>query len=327
MTTHHILIGTGLAALIALPGFAQDLALPRGAEETLNVVQDQGAYAVPLGPWSFDDGVPTQRVEGQVRAQSWRVPGGGATPFQLLKPLRDQLTEAGFDILLDCSADVCGGFDFRFATLVLPAPGMFVDLAGYHFVSARSPAGDVATVLTSRDDWAGYIQIIRVGEDLGITQTEGPAVDTQVTPSPSVEAGVPATDAAPVQTPVEGLIAKLEQQGHVILTDMMFKSGSSTLRAGSIASLDQIAAYLAARPERRILFVGHTDAVGSLSSNQALSRKRAQAAVTYLRQTHKTRKSQIGADGVGYLAPMTTNLTPQWRDANRRVEAVLISTE
>jgi OOP family OmpA-OmpF porin len=330
MTTRHILNLAGVACFATWPVFAQDLTLPRGAEETLNVVQEQGAYALPLGPWSFEDGLPIAQVEGQVQAQSWRVVGGGQTPFQLIKPLRDQLTAAGYDIRLDCSADVCGGFDFRFNTLVLPAPGMFVDLTTYHFVSAQAPSGDAVSVLTSRDDWATYVQIIRVGTDLGLEAPQ-PAAPTQggsqTATVPETGTAAPALSGTAPAVPIDGLIAQLEQTGHVVLTDLEFKSGSSSLGAGPIASLDQIAAYLADQPERTILFVGHTDAVGSLSANQSLSRKRAQAAVTYLRQTHKTRKAQIGANGVGYLAPIASNLTPEGREINRRVEAVLVSTK
>jgi OOP family OmpA-OmpF porin len=35
----------------------------------------------------------------------------------------------------------------------------------------------------------------------------------------------------------------------------------------------------------------------------------------------------VMADGVGFLAPRASNLTEEGRNANRRVEAVLISTE
>ena len=93
------------------------------------------------------------------------------------------------------------------------------------------------------------------------------------------------------------------------------------------AILDQLAAYLKARPDRVIVFVGHTDATGSLAANQALSLRRATSAVDYLRDRHGITRAQISADGVGYLSPIATNLTEEGRIKNRRVEAVLISTE
>ncbi|MCR9113710.1 MAG: OmpA family protein, partial [Rhodobacteraceae bacterium] len=38
-------------------------------------------------------------------------------------------------------------------------------------------------------------------------------------------------------------------------------------------------------------------------------------------------RQQLEAGGMGYLSPLTTNLTPEGREANRRVEAVLLNTE
>jgi OOP family OmpA-OmpF porin len=38
-------------------------------------------------------------------------------------------------------------------------------------------------------------------------------------------------------------------------------------------------------------------------------------------------RSQLEAEGMGYLAPVATNLTPEGREVNRRVEVILLSTE
>lgn len=48
-------------------------------------------------------------------------------------PLRDQLIEAGYDVVLDCDQNTCGGFDFRFGTEVLPAPDMYVNIRAFRF--------------------------------------------------------------------------------------------------------------------------------------------------------------------------------------------------
>jgi OmpA-OmpF porin, OOP family len=42
---------------------------------------------------------------------------------------------------------------------------------------------------------------------------------------------------------------------------------------------------------------------------------------------HMARTGAAEALGAGYLAPLASNLTPEGRDANRRVEAVLLSNE
>lgn len=292
----------------AAPAFAQDLSLPLGAELTREVVQKQGAYPLPVGPWEEETGIETKRIEGSVQAQSWRIDAAGLTPLQLMMPLREQLRDASFDIALDCIAADCGGFDFRFQTFVLPAPDMFVDLTDFHFLSATGPAGQAVSILTSKDKNAGFVQIIRAGETGGIVQATAPPL-------------------RPAGTAAVGIAAQLESQGRAVLGDLEFQTGSASLGDGEVASLEALADYLEDNPSRRILFVGHTDAVGSLEGNQALSRQRAEAAVTYLSTRRTIPASQIGADGVGYLAPIASNLTAEGRETNRRVEAILISTQ
>lgn len=295
----------------AAPLWAADLSLPQGARLTLEETSPLDSYRVPLGPWAEETGIPNARIEGRVDREAWRIDGGGATTLQLLSPLRDQLQAQGYEVLFECAGAACGGFDFRFQTPVLPGPSMYVDLTDYRFVSVRNADGIHVTLLVSRSDAAGYVQIVRVSG----TGRTAPA-ETR-TDQPTVRA-VP---------PPDSLTETLEQQGYVVLTDLVFEVGSASLGEASVSSLDTIAAYLKANPKREILFVGHTDATGSLAANIALSRRRASAAVEYLTRRHDIPRRQIGFDGVGYLSPVTSNLTQGGRDANRRVEAVLISTE
>lgn len=287
--------------LAAGPVAAQELSLPQRAEMTREVTRVAGAYDLPSGSWSLGDGVPVRRVEGPVTARSWRIDGGGLTPLQLLGPLRAQLIADGFTILLDCVDRACGGFDFRFDTFVLPAPGMYVDLTDYHFLSALGPGGSAVSILASRDTDAGYVQTVRVGA--GASQ---PA----------------RADTAPAATGSFG--ERLAREGHAVLSDLDFETGSAGLGSGAVSSLDAIAAYLRANPSRVVLFVGHTDATGSLEANRAVSRARAQAAVDYMRSTHGIGQDRVLAEGAGYLAPLSSNLTAAGREANRRVEAVLL---
>ncbi|EPX86974.1 OmpA family protein [Salipiger mucosus] len=294
--------------LWATPLPALDLSLPEGARLTAESVTDPDSYAMPTGPWRVDAGIPTRAVEGRILRQAWRIEATGLTPLQILGPLREQVTEAGWEVLLDCADQACGGFDFRFGTEVMQAPEMYVDLTDYRFLSAQGPDGAYISLLVSRSETAGHVQVIRAGG----TEAEEAEVEA---------------DAPPVESPPTGDLARrLEAEGHVVLTDLTFSSGSAALAEDAIGSLDALADYLGANPERRIVFVGHTDAVGSLEANRALSRERAAAAVAYLRE-RGVPDGQIDAEGVGYLAPEATNLTEEGREANRRVEAVLIDGE
>jgi OOP family OmpA-OmpF porin len=74
----------------------------------------------------------------------------------------------------------------------------------------------------------------------------------------------------------------------------------------------------------RVALVGHTDATGSLDANIALSRKRAASVKDRLVRAYGIAVSRLDAEGMGYLAPIASNLTQAGRDANRRVEAVLL---
>lgn len=298
-------------AFCAGPALAAELTLPAGAVQSYATVQDPGAYALPTGPWA-NGRVPVERIEGRVEVAAWHIPGNTATPFQLVQPLRDAFVADGYEVLLDCRARSCGSFDFRFATLVLPAPEMFVNLTDYHFVSARAPDGAAVSILASRDSRQGYVQVIRAGGAAGAALPAAARVQPAAAPAPAADGDI---------------ATRLETQGHVILRDLVFTSGSTALGDGPVASLDAIAAYLAANPARQVLFVGHTDATGSLDANRTVSRRRAEAAVTYLRTRHGIPPAQLGAEGAGYLSPVASNLTPEGREANRRVEAVLISTE
>lgn len=295
-----------LLALMAGRAAAIDLSLPVGARLTTETATDAGSYRLPTGPWG-KDGLPTERIEGAVGRQAWRLDGQSATTQQIMARLRDQITEAGYDIVLDCNARICGGFDFRFNTEVLPGPAMYVDLTDFRFLSARAPDGDAISLLVSRSAAAGFVQIIRAS----------------TTALPSLEVAPSAPSVARADS--GALSDRLQSSGHVVLRDLQFPSGVSDLGDGPIASLDTLAAYLEENPDARIAFVGHTDATGSLSANIALSRRRAMAAVTYLRSRYDIAASRLEAEGVGYLSPLTTNLTEEGRLQNRRIEAVLLS--
>ncbi len=73
--------------------------------------------------------------------------------------------------------------------------------------------------------------------------------------------------------------------------------------------------------------MGHTDAVGNLETNIALSRARAEAVRLYLIERLDVDPGQVSATGIGYLAPRATNETEDGRETNRRVEAVLLYAE
>lgn len=311
-------------SLIALPALAVDLTLPASARQTAG--QDLGldSYALPIAPFDGET-VPARVFEGYVLRQSWRLAGGGITPLQLLQPLREELKATGYKIVFECADRTCGGFDFRFGTDVIDVPDMYVDLDNFRFVSAikdgESGPSAAMSLLVSRSSGAAHIQIIQIAVD------EGAKIN--VSKGQELQASGPA--ALPLPQAGSGALgevaAQLEQRGHVVLSDLVFSTGSADLGDGPFASLAQVAAYLRANPERRVALVGHTDAVGGLEGNIALSKRRASSVRARLSGDLGVPEAQLSAEGVGFLSPVASNLTTPGREANRRVEAVLISTK
>jgi outer membrane protein OmpA-like peptidoglycan-associated protein len=305
-----------LLAALAQPALALTLDLPAKvlAEETRS--ETPGSYALPTG--GFDGTrVPVLQVEGALDQRAFRLDAPAVTTLALFAPLRDQVLAAGYEILFECEARACGGFDFRFNTDVMPEPDMHVDLGDFRFLSAQR-GKEAVSILVSRSAGAGYVQITRVSEAPLPVQSAATPVDLDDEPVPR---GVDATT-----PPASAIAAVLDEIGSAVLDDLVFASGSATLSEGDYPSLAAVAAWLQANPEGTIALVGHTDASGSLAANVALSERRAEAVAEVLVQTYGADSARVDAKGVGFLAPRATNQTEEGRQKNRRVEVIVTST-
>lgn len=299
-----------LGCFLASPAAALELSLPAAARLTAERNTGPDRYSAPAG--IFRNGqVVTLEVEGDVRRAAWRLSQQGLTPLQLIRPLRRQLVDAGFEILLDCAAPTCGGFDFRFATETLPGPNMYVNIRAYHFITAVRPSvtapQEVLTILASTAANSAYIQVIRAGEV---------SEDEVMTDAP-----VPISPTAQVENDLGN---RLIQQGHAVLRDLEFETGASDLSDGSYVSLQTLAEVLEARPDLRVALVGHTDSVGGLDGNIALSQRRAQSVRRRMIDGYGIDGARMEAEGMGYLSPIASNLEETGREQNRRVEVIVL---
>lgn len=304
--------------LLASPASADlNLTFPGMAIETYNEVEDFGSYKLPVGP--FADGfVQTLVAEGRQITQAWRIDVGVGTSLLVMDSLRQQLEASGFELLYECTTEVCGGFDFRFTTDVLPEPVMHVDLGDFRFLSAQRLGGAVpeyVSLLVSRGPNTAFVQMVLMGspDETSLTAKSGSVVEQLSNVVPSASFG--------------SVTETLLRDGHAVLDDLQFATGSSALGDGKYLSLVDLSEYLKANPNFRIALVGHTDAEGSLQGNVSLSRKRAQSVAARLASEFGIPSGQIEADGVGYLAPRASNLTEEGRTQNRRVEVIITSTQ
>ena len=73
----------------------------------------------------------------------------------------------------------------------------------------------------------------------------------------------------------------------------------------------------------RMEIEGHTDSVGSESSNLTLSRGRAESVREYLMQNGVKSDLMLAAQGFGESKPVADNETAAGRQVNRRVEIII----
>jgi len=104
------------------------------------------------------------------------------------------------------------------------------------------------------------------------------------------------------------------------LTGSAFEFNSAVLSDRAREALRQVAETLRKYPEEKVVIEGHTDNVGTVAYNLALSRQRAEAAVAYLVEKERLPLSRFLVKWYGKSTPIASNETPEGRELNRRVE-------
>jgi len=104
--------------------------------------------------------------------------------------------------------------------------------------------------------------------------------------------------------------------------DITFASDSAVVSPGVRSDLGALARNLQDYPNSSIEIVGHTDNVGDAAYNLSLSRRRA-AAVGAVLFDNGVSSLRVVAIGRGEDQPIASNLTPEGRARNRRVEVII----
>ena len=110
----------------------------------------------------------------------------------------------------------------------------------------------------------------------------------------------------------------------ITLGRVTFISDKWQLTDAAKRMLDRVCVYLNANPgAERLLLDGHTDSIGTINFNDALSDKRARAVQTYL-ESKGVDPHLIQWKGHGERAPIDENWNPLGRSRNRQVELYAI---
>ncbi|MBI5480746.1 MAG: OmpA family protein [Deltaproteobacteria bacterium] len=108
---------------------------------------------------------------------------------------------------------------------------------------------------------------------------------------------------------------------------IQFDFGKATLKKVSFKILDHVVKVMTERPGvKKVQIEGHTDAVGDAERNRVLSQRRAEAVMEYLVKKGIA-ATRLGARGFGPDKPIAPNETEVGREANRRVEFIIVEQD
>jgi outer membrane protein OmpA-like peptidoglycan-associated protein len=101
-----------------------------------------------------------------------------------------------------------------------------------------------------------------------------------------------------------------------------FRAASATIDRDAKGSLWTLANELR-ETEDRVVLIGNADGVGASKGNARLAQRRAAAVADYLRR-NGIAPTRITVDSSGADAPVASNATRAGRDANRRVDVIVV---
>lgn len=104
--------------------------------------------------------------------------------------------------------------------------------------------------------------------------------------------------------------------------DILFATNSAIVEPALRSDLTVLARSLNDYPDTTVQIAGHTDNTGSAGYNQALSLRRAEAVAAVLDDSG-VNPGRIRTVGRGEDNPIATNMTPEGRAQNRRVEIII----
>ena len=105
--------------------------------------------------------------------------------------------------------------------------------------------------------------------------------------------------------------------------DILFATNSAELRPTLVSDLRDVGQSLLAYPNTTAQVIGHTDSDGDAAFNLDLSQRRAQSVATVLLGEGVPR-ARLSVIGRGEDQPIASNLTPEGKAQNRRVEIVIL---
>ena len=130
---------------------------------------------------------------------------------------------------------------------------------------------------------------------------------------------------------VQGLLADLhsnvDDRGLItsVPGELLFAVDSDEVQPGAYDTLAKVAELIGTYDDRKVLIIGHSDAMGDAAYNRQLSERRAELVKQFFVDNFELTADRLSTEGVGEARPIASNATSQGRRANRRVDVLILN--
>lgn len=312
---------------VDLPGLTDPTGLRRYAGAVL-VYRDDVAYDEVKFPSAIVRDVaetyPALTRAGKRVALQYTLPATRSS-LEVIRNYQQQARADGFQPVFECYGDTCGAGSGQlgYSIVKVMMPERFFDQIGESSAAACGSYG-VGTIRYA------LLENKTTGVTLAVAASNPEIFSVYCSPDYKNQLTVWVSRVEPqareqqmVALSASDMAKSIDADGRVALYGIYFDTGKADVKPESKASLDQIGELLRQRPELKLHVVGHTDNVGGVDANMALSKRRAESVVTALASNYGVNRARLTGNGVASLAPVKTNTTEEGQAKNRRVELVL----
>jgi outer membrane protein OmpA-like peptidoglycan-associated protein len=130
---------------------------------------------------------------------------------------------------------------------------------------------------------------------------------------------------------VQGLLAdlhsNLDQRGltTTVPGELLFAMDSDEVQPGAYDTLAKVAELIGTYDDRKVLIIGHSDAMGDAAYNRQLSERRAELVKQFFIDNFELSADRLVTEGLAEVRPIASNTTPEGRRANRRVDVLILN--
>jgi OOP family OmpA-OmpF porin len=333
-----VMCATATALLVAQTQLGAQLVEMRGAKDHPAISRYAGSLLLGFEERKFDEFVlplgaairkgteyaasKSEKLQGRVTRFLYIAPAGRTT-LEVMRNYELELKKGGFQTMYACSMAECSKQEDAMVELLYPDGRQLRRPADNQANNALANAfafpEDQRYLAAKRSGPGSQVHLslyVAKNGNPGVIDVHGRAVVLlDVIEGAAMETGMVSVDAS-------AMAKEIAQQGQIALYGIFFDTNRAEVKPESKGTLQEIAKLLKQDANLRLLVVGHTDNVGAVEANVALSERRAAAVVRELTTVYGVAAARLRPVGVGMAAPVSRNDTEDGRAKNRRVALV-----